>query len=267
MLAQTFFDRVVAEAGGRIGQRVLLDVLDHGLSSVEEIASRNQLSRPDVERAVSTFVGRGVFGKREAERADRFAFLHPALSARAAAYCALDRAKVARIRRRLRQRMLAGQRLTTPELVSVWRHLGRAISPDELATCKRSIQRKVFNASLTALIVSAVVVVLFIELRSSYSLGFEPPGGQGQARVVVRMGRPGRPLVSLLPHDPPFGSVLADTGFARAGLAEDLRDRIESERASGKLERGPERQVARVASHGAERLAPRAAGDGVDPLG
>ncbi len=237
MLAQTFFDRVVAEAGGRTGLRVLLDVLTHGLCTVEAIATRNHLSRADVERAVSTFVVRGVFGKGEAERADTFAFLHPALAKRAAAYCALDRAKVARIRRRLRQRMLANQRLTTPELVSVWRHLGQALSPEEQTTCKRSVRRKIFNVSLAGLIVSAVVVVLFIELRSSYSLAFDPPHAQGQSRVVVRMGRPGRPLVSMLPHDPPFGSVLADTGFARAGLAEDLRERIDSGQATGKLER------------------------------
>ena len=237
MLAQTFFDRVVAEAGGRTGLRVLLDVLAHGLSSVDEIATRSQIAKADIDRAISTFVGRGVFGKREGERVDRFAFLHPALAQRAAAYCALDRAKIDRIRRRLRQRMLAMQRLTLSELFSVWRHLGKALSPEEQTTCKRSIRRKIFNVSLTALVVVALVVVLFIELRSSYSLDFDPKEALGQSRVVVRMGRPGRPLVSLLPHDPPFGSVVADTGFARAGLAEDLRERIEQGHVAGKLER------------------------------
>lgn len=237
MLSQTFFDRVVAEAGGRTGLRVLLDVIGHGLSTIDEIATRNHLAKAEVERAVSTFVGRGVFGKREGERADRFAFLHPALAERAAAYCALDRAKVDRIRRRLRQRVLAGQRLTVPELVSVWRHLGRALSVEEQNTCKRSIRRKVFNVSLTGLVLVALVVVLFIELRSSYSLDFEPKESLGQARVVVRMGRPGRPLVSMLPHDPPFGSIVADTGFARAGLAEDLRERIDQGHVTGKLDR------------------------------
>lgn len=238
MLAQTFFDRVVSEAGGRLGVRVLLDVLAHGLSTVEAIAARIHAPRAEVERAVSTFLVRGVFGKKEAERADRFTFLHPALAERVSSYCALDRAKVARTRRRLRQRMLANQRLTAPELLAVWRHLGRSLSAEEQDTCKRSIRRKVFNVSLGALIVSAIVVVLFIELRSSYSLGFDPEEAPGQARVVVRMGRPGRPLVSQLPHDPPFGAIVADTGFARAGLAEDLRERIQAGRATGKLERG-----------------------------
>ena len=237
MLAQTFFDRVVAEAGGRTGLRVLLDVLTHGLSSVDEIATRNQLPKTEIDRAVSTFVSRGVFGKREGERADRFAFLHPALAERAGSYCALDRAKIDRIRRRLRQRMLAAQRLTVPELFSVWRHLGKSLSTDEQNTCKRSVRRKVFNVGLTAMVFVALVVVLFIELRNSYSLDFDPKEALGQSRVVVRMGRPGRPLVSLLPHDPPFGSVVADTGFSRAGLAEDLRERIEQGHVTGKLER------------------------------
>jgi DNA-binding MarR family transcriptional regulator len=243
MLAQTFFDRVVGEAGGRTGLRVLLDVLSHGLSSVDDIATRIQLPKADVDRSVSTFLSRGVFGKREGERADRFAFLHPALAERAAAYCALDRAKADRISRRLRQRMLAGQRLTIPELFSVWRHLGKSLSTEEQNTCKRSIRRKVFNVGLTTMVLASLVVVLFVELRNSYSLDFDPKEALGQSRVVVRMGRPGRPLVSMLPHDPPFGSVVADTGFSRAGLAEDLRERIEQGHVTGKLERSKGRTI------------------------
>ena len=62
------------------------------------------------------------------------------------------------------------------------------------------------------------MVGLFANMRGSYTLGFDPPGGGGAARVVVRLGRQRLAFFNFLPNRPRFGSILADTGFAATGL-------------------------------------------------
>ena len=123
------------------------------------------------------------------------------------------------------------------ELLTVRRNLGGALSSTERQLFNRSVRSKVLKASLGGLAIAAVFIVMFLDLRSSYTLGYDSSADRARARVVVRMGRPGRPFVSLLPHKPAFGSVLADTGFSASGLSPDLATLIDDEDASGKLER------------------------------
>jgi HEAT repeat protein len=238
LLRSTFFERMIAEAGGTRGRKVLLDLLDAGLSTTEQVVERTRLLRPQVEHALSAFLARGVIGKKELARGEAYDLLHPGLGERAAEYAAVDRARARSTRHLLRRRVLAGERLTFGELVSVRQNLGGALSSEEQLVVRRSVRRKVFNASLGTMIVLAILTVVFIDLGASYTLGYEPEDDPAGARVVVRMGRPDRPLLTMLPHDPPFGSVLADTGFAAAGLADDLAARVNDGHAMGKIERG-----------------------------
>ncbi len=247
LLGMAFFERNVREAGGRAGLKVLLSVLDAGALSLDEMSARTQLPRAAVEHATSTFFSRGVFGRIEAERGDRYDLLHPALAPRVAEFCSVERARAQRTRRLLARRRLANGRLSLLELFLARRDLHGALSADEQKLVQRSVRRKLLHTSLAGLVAIAVFLMMFIDLRSSYTIGYQPNlaapaagregAGRARARVVVRMGRPGRQVLSLLPHRPAFGSVLADTGFSADGLSGDLAARIDSGRATGKLER------------------------------
>lgn len=237
LLLPSFFAAIVREAGGHDGLRVLLDVLETAPASIDEIGQRTGLPRAKVEPALTTFVARGLLAKQEAERTERFVLLHPALAPRIAQYGAEAQAATASVRRRLRKRVYAGERLTIPELVLVRRRLGAALNADEASAVRRSTRRAVFQVSLVALVTAAVLVVLYLDARASYTLKLLPDADRPGARVVVTMGRPDRGWLQWLPASPPFGAPLADTGFAAVGLSDELATRIRRGHAMGKRER------------------------------
>src|SRR3954452_25392661 len=75
MLIQTFFDRVITEAGGRAGRRVLQELASlvigpqsPGSLSLDELASRTGLPRPRVDHAATSLVARGLLTRREGDR-------------------------------------------------------------------------------------------------------------------------------------------------------------------------------------------------------
>lgn len=238
VLLPGLFERIVREAGGPRALKVLLDLLEAGDSSADEIARRTQLPRAQIDPALATFVGRGLLGKRDDQRTERFGLLHPALVGPLGSYAAGPRAAAAHARRRLRGRALAGDRLTIPELLSVRRNLGAALSPDEQATVRRSTRRAVFQIGLSSLVVLTVLIAVYFDLRTSYTLALAPPGPRSSARVVVKTGREDRSYLHFLPSSPAFGSIVADTGFSASGLSDDLAKRIEAGHAVGKLDRG-----------------------------
>lgn len=237
VLGPTFFERVVREAGGRGALKVLLDLHDSRGRTFEEISQRTRLSRAAVEHALSTFVARGVLGKRDTERGGHFVLLHPALQARIADFGAIELGRARRVRRMLTQRSLSRGRLSVPDLFAVTRHLAGALDPAEQKIVQQSVRRKVFHVSIGALVAIAFAVVLYVDQRTSYTLRLDPPDGHNRARIVVVMGKPDRGIISMLPHSPAFGSILADTGFSASGLSADLVSRVKNGHATGKLGR------------------------------
>jgi HEAT repeat protein len=238
VLLPQFFERHVRDAGGPPARRVLLALTEAGESTPEELAGRTQLPRVTVDAALATFVTRGVARKREAARGERFCLAHAALRPHVEAYAALDRARGDSARRVLRRRILAGQRLPLRELVAVRRHLGGALFHDEAIAVRRSFRRSVLHVALGAALVVAMGVAVVLNLRTSFTLGLEPTTEAASARVIVRRGRPDLRFLSFLPGAPGEG-LLADTGFAAAGLAPEVSARIAAGKVSGALERDP----------------------------
>lgn len=237
MLLHLFFERLTAEAGGGKARRILGDLAAAGDTTAEEIAARTQMARTTIDRALASFVARGVLRKRDSDRSEKYKLVHPAIADRVATFTAGERATAARVRRALGRRILAEERLPLREIYAVRRHLGGALTKGEEATVTRSIRRSAFQAALGAMAAVALVVAIFIDLRTSYTLVFEPATDPPNARVVVRLGRPSLAFMNFLPSRPALGSMVADTGFSAAGVASDLSSRIASGRASGALER------------------------------
>jgi HEAT repeat protein len=137
----------------------------------------------------------------------------------------------------LRRRVLAGGRLSLPELRAVRQRLGGSLNPDEETAVNKSIRRTAFHASIGVAAAVGLLFAMFFELRNSYNLAFDPTADSPNARVVVRSGRPSLSFLYFLPARPPFGSVIADTGFSATGMAQDLAEKVSSGRATGTLER------------------------------
>jgi len=238
LLVHTFLERVVAEAGGGSARRLLLEMaLERDLErSQDEIIARTRLPRQKVERALAGFVARGLLVKREGDRTDRYALAHASLVERIHDYAAVDAARTKEARRSLRRRVLAGARLSLPELRAVRQRLGGSLDKDEEATVTRSLRRTAFHTGVGLVTAVGLLFAVFFELRNSYNLSFDPGPDSPNARVVVRSGRPSLSFLYFLPSRPPFGSVIADTGFAATGMAQDLAEKVKAGRATGSLE-------------------------------
>jgi HEAT repeat protein len=238
LLVHTFLERVVTEAGGRPARRLLLEMaLTRNVElSQDELVERTRLSRPQVERALGGFVARGLLVKREGDRLDRYALAHASLVERINEYAAVDAARTKEARRALRRRVLAGGRLSVPELAAVRQRLGGALDKDEAAAVNKSLRRTAFNTGIGVIAAVGLLFAVFFELRNSYHLTFDPGADSPNARVVVRSGRPSLSFLYFLPSRPPFGSVIADTGFAASGMAQELAEKVAAGRATGTLE-------------------------------
>ncbi len=236
VLMHVFFDRVCAEAGGRPALRILLDVTAAPGSNGQQIAARTHLPRSRVDDALAVFVARGILRARRTSQGDAHALIHTCLAERVHAFAAVERARGDRLRRILRKRVMSGDRMTLREIVGVRRFLGTALGSDEETLVARSLRRKAFQAGVGLVIAVALLVAVFVNLRQSYTLAYDPPGGGAGARVVVRLGRPSLSFLYFLPSRPPLGSILADTGFSAAGMVPEIARGIAEGRASGKRE-------------------------------
>ena len=243
MLLHSFFQRAVQDAGGLPALRVLLAATRLDGSTVEELATRAGLPVAAVEQAVAPLTSRGILRKFPPESADHYAPAHPCLVARIEDFAASDVGAAHEVRRTLRRRILAGGRLSLPEIRKVRRYLGGDLAADEADTLKRSIRRSALQIGGVITLLLAVVFALIFEVRTTYTLAFDPARDQPGSRVVVRRGRRSLSFLHLVPAQPRHGSTIADTGFAATSVAADLASRIASGHAVGALDVNPNVQL------------------------
>jgi HEAT repeat protein len=235
VLPSLFLERVCAESGGRVARQALLAAAEKQEVIADDLDGRTPKAREAAAEALASLKGRGVLRARTRGRREAYALAHPGLRATVEAFGIEDRARAAEARRALRRRLTSGDRLRVHELWAVHRHLGGTLAPDEQVTFMRSLRRAGLQVAVGAALVGSILVALYGNMRRSYTLGFEPRDGGGAARVVVRLGREGLSFLSFLPNRPRFGAVIADTGFAAAGLSSDTAARIGAGKASGSL--------------------------------
>jgi HEAT repeat protein/DNA-binding MarR family transcriptional regulator len=241
MLPVALFQHVCAQAGGRAVRRILVEIARDGDASPVELAARAGLERDVLVTALGRLKAEGILRARTADGGERWALSHPGLAPHVDELTLEDRASAAAARRHLRRRVTQGQRLSLPERYAVKRHLAAGLSAEEQSIVTRSLRRTVVRIGIGAALALGILVFLFMGLRRSYTLGFEPAAGGSAARVVVRLGRSNVSLFKLLPTRPRLGAVIADTGFSAASLVSETAERIATGKATGTLDRVDDR--------------------------
>ncbi|HEY4394738.1 MAG TPA: HEAT repeat domain-containing protein [Polyangia bacterium] len=238
-----FFEHSLEGTDAAATRRVLLDVATAGSSTNEEIETRTHLPRQAVTEALRLLVMRGVFGRRSSDVDERFALAHPALRSFIDAFGIEDRARAEAVRRRLRARLADGGRLRIKELLAVRRMLGAGLSPAEQGLVQRSVRRLAVQGVVILALLLGIAATVLVDSRQTYVLAFDPPQGGVGSRVIVRVGRPRRGLMRLVPRVSTGGTLLADTGFSAAGLTPSASAQVIAGRAGGTLEPGSDEAV------------------------
>ncbi|HEX3697112.1 MAG TPA: HEAT repeat domain-containing protein [Polyangia bacterium] len=245
VLPLLYLDQVCAQAGGALARRVLVDVAESKEIGIERLENRQRRPRPQLVEILNAFKKRSLIRSRPSRRGDFYALVHPALRGPIEDFAIADRGRATATRRGMRRRLNAGERLRVRDLVAVRRHLGAALTDDEQAAVSRGVRRLAVQVGVAFALLIGLGVFLLTDLRRSYTLGFDPPGGGGAARVVVRLGRSSLSFFNFLPNRPRFGAVLADTGFSPAGLVAEEAEKIAAGKASGTLDAAADRKGAR----------------------
>jgi len=233
----TFLHRAIVDAGESTALRILLSVAERARLTTSELATLGNLPESAIDKAASVLTVRGILREFSGQSERRLALAHACLIPRIRQHSAIATAHIQESRRVLRRRVLTSTALTLLEIRAVRTHLAHDLSKEESAVLRRSIRRVVLRAGLALVVIAAVLSGLVFELRSSYTLAFEPSKDSPSSRVVVRRGRSSLSFLNFIPAQPPFGAVIADTGFASTGVATDLFRRIASGRASGTLDK------------------------------
>src|SRR5579871_4194174 len=239
VLPAVWFDRVAAESGGAPARRALIAAATAGSVSAEDLAARARNGRDLGAEALSALRARGLLTALPRGRQEVYALAHPALADLVLASTMTDRARADQARRTLMRRRAAGERLRIGELVAISRDLRGALTDDERRAVFRSVGGVAMRLGLALALVALVVAGLFADSRRAYTLTLDPPDAGGAARVVVRLGRRRLSFLNFLPHHPPLGSIVADTGYTAGGLSHDTVVRIASGSATGTLDTPP----------------------------
>jgi HEAT repeat protein len=237
MLLYGFLQRALVDAGEAVAMRILLACAEGERPTVAEFAEKSGLSEHVVEKSASTLTARGILRELSGQSGGRLMLAHPYLAPRIREHAAIMTAQVQQARRLLRRRILTGTSLNVIEIRRVRSHMAGHLTDEESSALRRSVRRVVLAACLAVFAVLVVFLGLIFELRSSYTLAFDPPKDSPSSRVVVRRGRSSLSFLNFLPAEPRFGAVVADTGFASTSVANELVKRIAAGRASGTLDK------------------------------
>ncbi len=237
MILYSHLQRALTDAGESVAMRILLTCADRQRPTPAEFAERTGLPAHAVEKAASVLAAQGILREFTGQTDGRLTLAHPYLAPRVREHAAVMTAQVQQARRILRRRILTGTSLNLLEIRRVRAHAAGQLSAEEATALRRSIRRIVLVAGLAVIMLVAIFAGLVFELRSSYTLAFEPAMDSPSSRVVVRRGRSSLSFLNFLPAHPRFGSVVADTGFASTSVADELVKRIGAGRASGTLDK------------------------------
>jgi HEAT repeat protein len=217
VLVWRFFERACAAAGGRTALRALA-----------ELAAREPyeiVSLEEVRRAVG---GGLVEAKKIAAGLQEALLLRPEeggyqlaaewLRGPARAYTGEVRGRQIAARLLLRSRVESGGLVPVAQLPKVRQFVGTLLPEEE-----RIVTRTMKAAALVLCVLTSLPLLagFFLYQKNSHSFYWDLAGEGPGAAVVARLGRKNT-LISGWPHQPAFGAVVEDTGFARAAIREEL---------------------------------------------
>ena len=210
-----FFDRA-CKLAGRGAARVLAEVAAQSsrtVASSEAIADASGLHGVDAARVAAVLERENLMHHADGGYVLSSEWLRP----RARAYTGEVRGRRVAAKLLLR-RKLDGKGLLSPRQVREVRRFAGTLDDDEEALTKRSVRL----AALVGGVILALPVVAAVALYSSYARSYYFDAGDAPGTpVVVRLGKPQMTL-GMLPHHPPFGGLIADTGFQRAAVKQSL---------------------------------------------
>jgi len=239
VLPAVWLDRVCVDCGGARARRALVAASDPGGIVAADLGLRTRGGRDLGAEALAALQARGLVAAQPRGRTEAFHLVHPALRCVVLDLTMADRARAAFAHRTLQRRRAAGERLRLTELVAIGRHLRGALGPDERAAVGRSLGGVALRVGLGVALAVLILMALFADSRRAYTLALDPPDGGGAARIVVRLGRKRLSFLNFVPHHPPLGSILADTGYTAAGLAPETVARIAAGKVTGTLDASP----------------------------
>ena len=237
LLLHGFLQHVVTHSGGTQAARVLAACTKRRTFTQTELAELAKVPISKVEKAVAAFVSHGLLCKIGPRSPDGYLLAHPCLESRIHAYTAASDANTQEARRLLRRRNLSNTSLNLIELLKVRKYLAGDLAAEDLSAYRRGIRRLALQVSAAVTVLGILIFALIFELRSSYSLSFDPTKDSPMSRVVVRRGRASLAFFNFIPAKPGFGTIIADTGFSSVQVATELSRRIVSGHASGTLDK------------------------------
>jgi HEAT repeat protein len=213
VLAWRFFDKACQVAGGRQAARALAEICalpERGVAPLAAIARAADVPEANAKKLADDLRAEHLLRSVEGGWTMSSEWARPL----ARGYTGEARGRGVAARLIMREKIEANGLLSIGQAREVTRFAG-ALAPEEEALLRRS--KQVGFAITGALL--AVPIIGMIALYTSYGRNyfFDAAPDPG-AEVVVRLGRPAMAL-GFLPHSPSFGSVIADSGFARAALA------------------------------------------------
>jgi HEAT repeat protein len=217
VLAWRFFEKACQAGGGRAAARALAEIAampERGIASLDQIARAADVSDTTAKKLLDDLRAEHIVKPVDSDDGRGWTMATEWARPFARAYTGEARGRGVAVRLLMREKIESNGLLSVGQIREVKRYAG-ALGPQEEALLRRSQRLGLFIAAvLLAIPIIAVVLLYGSYGRSYYFDAARDPG----ASVVVRLGRPSMAL-GFLPHSPSFGSVVADSGFARAALS------------------------------------------------
>jgi HEAT repeat protein len=210
-----FFERA-CQLAGRGAERVLAEVAaqpPRGVSSSEAIAEASGLHGVEAARVAGALERENLLTHGDTG----YSLTSEWLRARARAYTGEVRGRRVAAKLLLRRKLDGKKLLRFGEVREVKQFAG-TLDADETGLVRKSVQLGLAIAAVVLAIPIAMGVSRYFSYERSY---YFDAGAAPGAPVGVRLGRAQMALGGL-PHRPPFGGLLADTGFQRAALKGEL---------------------------------------------
>lgn len=242
-LESAWLRKVASETGDeRAALRLMAELAQgagRGVYAIDIVSARSSVSLEFAQHALGVLETKGLIrqtavygGPGEVEV--RYSLAHELLAPRVREVAAPARAAARRAYELLGSKASGGDRLSTREWLALKREGIAPSTPDERAVIDRTKRFAIIVGAVAAAVPLLIIIILYVSLSGRYYLDVSGEGSS--AHVVVRSGRAGLSAFHWLP--PGFGDKVADTGFTRAMIEDEVWNQIRDHDIGGEREGG-----------------------------
>lgn len=164
-----------------------------------------------------------------------YALAHEILAPRIREISAPAKQSARRAFQLLGSRSTMHQRLSPREFMELRREGIVPSTPEEKAVIDRTIRLGKLAIATVVALPLLILVIVYLSMSKSYYLD-TAYGSEGVKTIVVRAGKPGLSWFHWLPHNPAFGSIVADSGLSEAMVTESQWKKAHAKSLSGSLD-------------------------------